>query len=137
MMHTSVVNPSGLKVLAANYLHDVDLSPLDRAWEMAEEVYQGGKHFSGEPYLIHALEVASTLASMHLDLDTIISGLLHGVLKNGVSTVELEEQFGKDVAHIVSGTTKITNVTYNSKLESQSENLRKIPGLPRQALRKP
>ena len=125
-MHTSVVNPSGLKVLAANYLHDVDLSPLDRAWEMAEEVYQGGKHFSGEPYLIHALEVASTLASMHLDLDTIISGLLHGVLKNGVSTVELEQQFGKDVAHIVSGTTKITNVTYNSKLESQSENLRKM-----------
>ena len=125
-MNTSVVNPGGLKVLAANYLHDVDLSPIDRAWEMAEEVHQGGKHFSGEPYLIHALEVASTLASMHLDLDTILSGLLHGVLKNGISVVELEEKFGKDVAHIVSGTTKITSVTYNSQLESQSENLRRM-----------
>jgi len=121
-----MVNPSGLKVLAANYLHDIDLSPIDRAWEMAEEVHQGGKHFSGEPYLIHALEVASTLASMHLDLDTILSGLLHGVLKNGISVVELEEQFGRDVAHIVSGMTKITSVTFNSKLTSQSESIRKM-----------
>ena len=125
-MQKSVVNPSGLKVLAANYLHDVDLEPIDRAWEMAEEVHQGGKHFSGEPYLIHALEVASTLASMHLDMDTILGGLLHGVLKNGVSAVELEEKFGEDMARIVSGTTRITSVKYNSRLASQSENIRKM-----------
>ena len=125
-MHSSMVNPSGLKVLAANYLHDVDLAPIDRAWALAEDVHRGGKHFSGEPYLIHALEVASTLASMHLDLDTILGGLLHGVLKNGVTVSELEKQFGKDVARIVSGTTKITSVKYNSRLTSQSENIRKM-----------
>jgi guanosine-3',5'-bis(diphosphate) 3'-pyrophosphohydrolase len=125
-MYTSMVNPSGLKVLAANYLHGVDLEPIDRAWDMAQEVYRGGKHFSGEPYLIHALEVASTLASMHLDMDTILGGLLHGVLKNGMTASELEKQFGKDVARIVSGTTKITSVKYNSKLTSQSENIRKM-----------
>jgi len=125
-MYDSQFNPAGLKVLAANYLHDVDLTPIDRAWELAVDTYQGSKHFSGEPYLIHVLEVASTLASMHLDLDTIISGLLHGVLKNGITIDELERKFGKDVAHIVSGSTKITNVQYNSKLASQAENLRKM-----------
>jgi GTP pyrophosphokinase len=126
MPHTSAIHPGGLKLLAANYLHDVDLSPIDRAWELAVKVHGGSKHFSGEPYLIHALEVASTLASMHLDLDTILSGLLHGVLKNGVEFEELEEQFGTDVAYIVGGTTKITSVQYNNTLTSQAENVRRM-----------
>lgn len=126
MTQTSVVNPGGLKLLAANYLHGVDLTPIDRAWGLAVEAYAGGRHFSGEPYLIHSLEVASTLASMHLDLDTILAGLLHGALKNGVSFNELEEQFGADVAYIVSGTTKITSVQYNNRLTSQAENVRKM-----------
>ncbi len=120
------MNPGGLKLLAANYLHDVDLSPIDEAWELAVSVHRDGKHFSGEPYLIHALEVASTLASMHLDLDTILSGLLHGALKNGVAFDELEKKFGRDVAYIVSGTTKITSVQYNDRLSSQAENVRKM-----------
>jgi guanosine-3',5'-bis(diphosphate) 3'-pyrophosphohydrolase len=126
MGQVSVVNPSGLKMLAANYLHDVDLTPIDEAWEIAVSVHSGGKHFSGEPYLIHALEVASTLASMHLDLDTILAGLLHGSLKNGVPFETLEKKFGKDVAYIVHGTTKITNVQYNNRLASQAENVRKM-----------
>ena len=126
MEQISAVNPDGLKLLAANYLHDVDLTPIDEAWELAVGVHRGGKHFSGEPYLIHALEVASTLASMHLDLDTIIAGLLHGSLKNGVRYEELEEKFGRDVAYIVSGTTKITSVQYNNRLASQAENVRKM-----------
>ncbi|MGA7277102.1 MAG: RelA/SpoT family protein, partial [Desulfocapsaceae bacterium] len=126
MQQVSVVNPGGLKLLAANYLHDVDLTPIDEAWDIAVEVHRGGKHFSGEPYLIHALEVASTLASMHLDLDTILAGLLHGSLKNGVPFEKLEEKFGRDVAYIVSGTTKITNVHYNNSLTSQAENVRRM-----------
>jgi guanosine-3',5'-bis(diphosphate) 3'-pyrophosphohydrolase len=126
MQQASVVNPGGLKLLAANYLHDVDLTPIDEAWDIAVEVHRGGKHFSGEPYLIHALEVASTLASMHLDLDTILAGLLHGSLKNGVPFEKLEEKFGRDVAYIVSGTTKITNVHYNNSLTSQAENVRRM-----------
>ncbi len=126
MQQVSVVNPGGLKLLAANYLHDVDLTPIDEAWDLAVEVHRGGKHFSGEPYLLHALEVASTLASMHLDLDTILAGLLHGSLKNGVPFETLEEKFGHDVAYIVSGTTKITKVHYNNSLTSQAENVRRM-----------
>jgi GTP pyrophosphokinase len=126
MQYESAINPKGLKVLAANYLHDVDLAPIDEAWLLAVEMHQGGKHFSGEPYLIHSLEVASTLASMHLDLDTILAGLLHGTLKRGLSFSELEERFGPDVAYIVSGTTRIDGVQYNSRLASQAENVRRM-----------
>ncbi len=126
MNQASAVNPGGLKLLAANYLHEVDLTPIDEAWDLAVSVHRGSKHFSGEPYLIHALEVASTLASMHLDLDTVLAGLLHGSLKNGIAFEELEAKFGKDVAYIVSGTTKITSVQFNNRLTSQAENVRKM-----------
>ncbi len=126
MTHSSTINPQGLKVLAANYLHGVDLSRIDEAWELVVQTHGNSRHFSGESYIIHLLEVASTLASMHLDLDTILAGLLHGILKDGVTLEELEEKFGKDVASIVEGTNRITKVHYDSKLASQAENLRKM-----------
>lgn len=126
MANEATINPNGLKILAANYLQDVDLSRIDEAWAIVTRVHKGSRHFSGELYIIHLLEVASMLASMHLDLDTILAGLLHGVLKEGVSVEELTEKFGKDVAVIVEGSTRITQVQYNSKLASQAENLRKM-----------
>ncbi|MGB3210507.1 MAG: bifunctional (p)ppGpp synthetase/guanosine-3',5'-bis(diphosphate) 3'-pyrophosphohydrolase [Desulforhopalus sp.] len=126
MTNPATVNPNGLKILASNYLHGVDLSRIDEAWDIITRIHKGQRHFSGELYVIHLLEVASMLASMHLDLDTILAGLLHGVLKEGVTVGELTEKFGKDVAGIVEGSTKITSVRYNSKLASQAENLRKM-----------
>jgi GTP pyrophosphokinase len=73
------------------------------------------------------MEVATTLATMKLDLDTIVAGMLHGTLKENVATQgELEEQFGGDVARIVNGTTRITNVQYSSALAHQAENIRKL-----------
>jgi len=126
MSHSSMINVNGLKVLASNYLQGVDLSRIDEAWEIITRVHKGRRHFSGELYIIHLLEVASTLASMHLDLDTILAGLLHGVLKEGCTIEELKEKFGGDVASIVEGSTKITKVQYNSKLASQADNLRKM-----------
>ncbi|KJR98673.1 MAG: GTP pyrophosphokinase [Desulfobulbaceae bacterium BRH_c16a] len=126
MANETTINTNGLKILTSNYLQGVDLSRIDEAWEIITRVHKGQRHFSGELYIIHLLEVASTLASMHLDLDTILAGLLHGVLKEGVSVEELEEKFGRDVAVIVEGSTRITQVQYNSKLASQAENLRKM-----------
>ncbi|MGW8195524.1 MAG: RelA/SpoT family protein [Desulforhopalus sp.] len=120
------MNPEGLKILASNYLSGEDLSRIDRAWELVTVVHKGQRHFSGELYIFHLLEVASTLASMQLDLDTILAGLLHGVMKEGVSYQELEEQFGRDIANIVEGSTKITKVPYNSKIARQAENLRRM-----------
>lgn len=121
-----MINPRGLKVLAANYLQDVDLSLIDEAWAVVVKVHGGKRHFSGEPYLIHTLEVASMLASMHLDLDTVLAGMLHGVIKEGFTREQLKEKFGDDVAAIVEGSTRITEVQYDSKLASQAENVRKL-----------
>jgi GTP pyrophosphokinase len=117
----------GLCSIATSYLHDVDLTPLATAYEFAVERHAGQKHACGEPYIEHLLAVSSTLASMKLDRDTILAGLLHGVLKEGVgSLAELENIFGHDVANIVDGATRITNVQYNSKLANQAENIRKL-----------
>lgn len=123
---TVMVNHEDLKVLTRSYLHGVDLSPIDKAWELVDSVHRDKKHFSGSSYLDHTLHVASTLASMHLDLDTVVAGLLHGVLKDGVELSELRKQFGDGVASIVDGCTRITNVHYNSKLTHQADNVRKM-----------
>jgi len=116
----------GLKTIAKGYLHDIDLDPIDKAWDFAAKVHGDRKYFSGAPYMEHVLEVASTLASMHLDLDTVLAGLLHGVLKDGVTSQQIEKEFGKGVAEIVEGCTRITSVHYNSQLAHQAENVRKM-----------
>lgn len=117
----------GLLSVTESYLHDVDLTQLTRAFDFVSERHAGAMHASGDSYVQHLVEVATSLASMKLDLDTITAGLLHGTLKENVATFEeLEEQFGHDVAKIVNGTTRITNVQYNSRLVNQAENIRKL-----------
>ncbi len=117
----------GLYAIAAGYLHGVDLTPLKDAYSFADERHAGKLHACGEPYIRHLLEVASILASMKMDRETIVAGLLHGVLKERVATLaELEKRFGHDVANIVDGTTKITNVRYDLHLAGHAENIRKL-----------
>jgi GTP pyrophosphokinase len=115
--------------LAKGYLHDVDIEPLQEAYKFAAMMHEGKIHpTSGEPYINHLLAVAEILLAMKLDLKTVIAGLLHGVLKEDptLSIKELEKKFGKDVAIIVRGATRITNVQFNSKLTYQAENVRKL-----------
>ncbi len=117
----------GLITITSGYLQDVDLEPLTRAYDYILEIHGPDKHLSGQPYVEHLLEVATTLASMKLDLDTIIAGLLHGSIKEGKATAEkLAKLFGEDVARLVDGTTRITNIQYNSQLAHQAENIRKF-----------
>ena len=118
---------NGLLSLAEGYLNGAALAPLEEAYTFARERHADHVHSSGDPYIQHLLDVATTIASMKLDLDSIIAGLLHGVLKEEVATlVELNKRFGHDVANIVDGTTRITNVQYDSKLAHQAENIRKL-----------
>jgi GTP pyrophosphokinase len=126
MTNLATINPSGLKILVSNYLPNEDLSKIDEAWELITKAHEGRRHFSGELYVLHLLEVASTLASMQLDLETVLAGLLHGVFKAGVTFEEIAKKFGEDVAVIVDGSTRIKEVAYNSQLASQAENLRKM-----------
>ncbi len=118
-----------IKEQAQAYLHDVDLEPLEKAYHFAEKVHADQVHpTSGEPYIVHLLSVTEILVGMKLDLQTIISGLLHGVLKQDptLSIKELEKDYGKDVVTIVRGATRITSVQFNSKLTYQAENVRKL-----------
>ncbi|OQX20499.1 MAG: GTP pyrophosphokinase [Desulfobulbaceae bacterium A2] len=117
----------GLKNIAASYLRGVELTPLERAYAFAAERHQGQRHISGEPYFEHLVAVATTLAAMKLDLSTIMAGLLHGTLKENVATAEeIAQRFGPDVAQLVEGSTRITNVHYNNQLAHQAGNLRKL-----------
>lgn len=111
------------------YMGDVDLDILRKAHDFAVKVHDDKVHpSSGLPYLTHLLGVAHILASMRLDIETITAGLLHGVLKEDESILvkDLEVSFGKDVANIVKGTTKITNVSFSNKITYQAENIRKL-----------
>jgi GTP pyrophosphokinase len=120
---------NNIKELAQGYLQDVDLESLEKAYKFAEKIHADQAHpTSGEPYIVHVRSVTEILLAMKLDLQTVISGMLHGVLKKdpSLSIKELESEYGKDVANIVRGATRITNVKFNSKLTYQAENIRKL-----------
>ncbi|MDH5298983.1 MAG: HD domain-containing protein, partial [Desulfobulbaceae bacterium] len=115
---------------AKGYMPEEDLTPLRKAHEYAAKLHANKKRLSGEPYLSHLLSVTYVLAAMRLDLHSLMAGLLHGALKEAdspaVAEQEVRKLFGKDVAVIVSGTTKIANVHFNSRLAYQAENVRKM-----------
>ncbi len=116
-----------VKVLLRGYLPEEKLSLVDKAWELAQKVHKGEKHYSGDLYIYHLSEVAFTLASMKLDLDTVLAGILHGVLRDEtVKYEELVKDFGEDVAVIVDGMSRISRIAYNSRLVARADNMRKM-----------
>ncbi|MGZ5429603.1 MAG: HD domain-containing protein, partial [Thermoanaerobaculia bacterium] len=104
---------------------DVDL--LRRAYVVSAHEHRNQLRSSGEPYLVHPLAVAMTLAEMKLDDASIAAGLLHDVLEDGsVSKERIGELFGADVAHLVDGVTKIGKYAFTSKEAQQAETFRKM-----------
>jgi GTP diphosphokinase / guanosine-3',5'-bis(diphosphate) 3'-diphosphatase len=109
------------------YSPDADLELLRRAYVFSALEHKGQVRHSGEPYLIHPLEVADILADMKLDVVCVASGLLHDVVEDTLTTIErIRETFGEDIAHIVEGVTKISAITFSSSEERQVENFRKM-----------
>jgi guanosine-3',5'-bis(diphosphate) 3'-pyrophosphohydrolase len=108
-------------------LPDSDLTILRSCYEFAEKMHSGVKRSSGEPYIIHPLNVSATLIKLKMDLDSIMSGLLHDVVEDcDVSPEEISRLFGQNVAQIVVGCTKISKIKFKTKEESQAENFRKM-----------
>lgn len=105
-----------------------DISLIEKAYKLSYEAHKEQKRKSGEPYIIHPICVAIILASLELDKETIAAGLLHDVIEDTVYTYdELSKMFGKDVAELVDGVTKLTQISWTKdKLEMQAENLRKM-----------
>ncbi|MEY4094782.1 MAG: pyrophosphokinae [Acidobacteriota bacterium] len=109
------------------YSPDADLELLRRAYVFSALEHKGQIRHSGEPYLVHPLEVADILADMKLDAVCIAAGLLHDVVEDTLTTPDrIRERFGEDVAHIVEGVTKIGAIPFSSTEERQAENFRKM-----------
>src|SRR6476646_7710228 len=113
------------KVSANNPEADTEL--LRRAYVFSAMEHKGQVRHSGEPYLVHPLEVANILADQRLDVVAIAAGLLHDVVEDTLTTIErIQEMFGPDVAHVVEGVTKLGAIPFSSKEERQAENFRKM-----------
>src|SRR5437764_910060 len=110
-----------------SYKPDFDEELLQKAYIFSAREHRGQVRSSGDPYLIHPLNVAYILAEMHLDETSIAVGLLHDVLEDTLTTKEtLQETFGDDIADLVDGVTKISRYAYVSKEEAQAETFRKM-----------
>jgi GTP pyrophosphokinase len=109
------------------YQPDGDFELLRRAYVFSAREHRGQVRQSGEPYLVHPLEVANILADRKLDVICVACGLLHDVVEDTLTTIDtLEEYFGREVAHIINGLTKISKINYSSVEEHQAENFRKM-----------
>src|SRR6202789_3158561 len=115
-----------MKKLRENLPND-DLTLVKKAYEFSQKHHAGQSRASGEPYLVHPLEVGNVLADMKMDSVSIAAGLLHDSVEDtSVTTVEIRQEFGEQVAHIVEGVTKISKIDFSSREEAQAENLRKM-----------
>ncbi len=111
--------------LLEKYPSDSDL--IKRAYEYIKEKHEGQLRKSGEPYVVHPLSVANLLADMDMDVTTVVAGLLHDVIEDTEATYEeIKNLFGKDVADIVEGVTKIGKIKFRNLKEAQAENFRKL-----------
>jgi GTP pyrophosphokinase len=115
-----------LDVVRANRPGD-DLEVIRKAWDFCLEHHKGQKRLSGEPYVLHPLEVALVLAEMKLDSTAIAAGLLHDAVEDTpVTTEDITAKFGEQVAHIVEGVTKIDKIQFANREDRQAENVRKM-----------
>jgi GTP diphosphokinase / guanosine-3',5'-bis(diphosphate) 3'-diphosphatase len=103
------------------------LELVRKAYEYSQKIHSGQSRASGEPYLVHPLSVALVLAEMRMDPVAVAAGLLHDSVEDtSVTVVDIRKEFGEQVAHIVEGVTKISQIDFATREEQQAENLRKM-----------
>ncbi|HEV2276218.1 MAG TPA: bifunctional (p)ppGpp synthetase/guanosine-3',5'-bis(diphosphate) 3'-pyrophosphohydrolase [Acidobacteriaceae bacterium] len=136
--HTAQLKPPGGPGMLAAKFRDLlatvrenrpadDPEIIRSAWEFCLQHHEGQLRASGEPYVLHPLEVAQVLAEMKLDSTAIAAGLLHDAVEDTpVTTEDITRQFGEQVAHIVEGVTKIDKIQFANREDRQAENVRKM-----------
>ena len=106
---------------------NIDMEMVNKAYNFANEAHKEQKRVSGEPYIIHPIEVATILAELGMDTSTIVAGLLHDVIEDTEYTYDdIKNIFSEEIAILVNGVTKITKMEYKSKEEQQADNFRKM-----------
>ncbi|HEV2150390.1 MAG TPA: bifunctional (p)ppGpp synthetase/guanosine-3',5'-bis(diphosphate) 3'-pyrophosphohydrolase [Longimicrobiaceae bacterium] len=121
------VLPPRLLSKIEDYMERLDVEMLTRAYEFSRIAHSGQKRRSGEDYIVHCVEVTEILADLHLDTVTLVSALIHDVVEDTTATLEdVREAFGKEVATVVDGLTKISRVQFRTNTEQQVENYRKL-----------
>ncbi|MDF3031959.1 MAG: RelA/SpoT family protein [Moraxellaceae bacterium] len=109
------------------YLTPDQITDVRRAYFFSEKAHEGQFRRNGDPYITHPLAVANILCDMHMDHQSLMAAMLHDTIEDtGVSKAELAGEFGEEVAELVDGVTKLTQVHFNSKAEAQAENFRKM-----------
>ncbi len=104
-----------------------DVATIAKAYEFSAAVHKGQKRMSGEPYLTHPLEVAGIIAELKLDVPSVATGLLHDTVEDTLTTMEqVERLFGPEIAALVDGVTKISQINFTTREEKQAENFRKM-----------
>lgn len=118
---------SELCELLETYLGPSQVQEVYNAYLFGAEAHEGQKRLSGEPYIYHPLAVAKIMAEMHMDSRSITAAILHDVIEDTPTAKEqITEQFGNDVAELVDGVSKLTDLSFSSKAEAQAENFRKM-----------
>ena len=111
----------------ASYLKPEDISQLKSAYLFSQSAHSGQYRDSGEPYISHPLAVTSILGKLHLDVQTLTAALLHDVVEDThVSKSEISNRFGKSVADLVDGVSKLDKIEFQTHAEAQAENFRKM-----------
>jgi GTP pyrophosphokinase len=110
-----------------SYDSGADTTVLRRAYEFSAQMHKGQRRLSGEPYLTHPVEVAGIIADLKLDLPSLATALLHDTVEDTLTTLEeVESVFGTEIASLVDGVTKISQINFRSREEKQAENFRKM-----------
>jgi len=118
---------SDLCDLLESYLEPEKVREIYRAYLFGAEAHEGQRRISGEPYIYHPIAVARILAEMHMDAESIIAGILHDVIEDtGTPKEVVTSEFSEEVAELVDGVSKLTQIKFESQAEAQAENFRKM-----------
>lgn len=122
-----MLEPQNIIERIQKYEPGVDAELIKKAYNRAYMAHLGQKRISGEPYIIHPVEVAMLLTTIEADSSTICAALLHDVIEDTEMNMSgLEEEFGDEIALMVDGVTKLSKINFQSREEAQAENLRKM-----------
>ena len=126
-MLTTTIGIDELIEKVRRYNPDAQVELIRRAYDFSAQAHKGQLRRSGEPYLAHPLAVAEILTVLKLDVPAIVAGLMHDTIEDTIRTRgQIEEQFGKDIARLVDGVTKIGKIHFKNYEETQAENFRKM-----------